>query len=758
VGIVTNPTASADYNSAVASRRTGHSCPDTVPGDTPTPEQPVEDRGATDSHRHDPASVENFLQLLARAVHQYHTYPASSPLCVDAITTVQKALATGDGHLSLRVTARHAVVGDATIGAGTTVEHELVHRLYRARVAALSIDRAATERDLSRFCRDLIAAAEGGEGATALTDALVEHGVDTIVAETAYLPEVLDLGAPPRNLCDLAARERSRCATGEVEGPTVHLYPRDKGWVRLDPSSGLSTISLAELAVLADDPSRVAEMLLRLADGGPRGAESRQAPLERKYSEVAALFASLDPDVGRLMFAKLARAVLALEPPRRRDLLRRTVLPALLDGHVDGTILQDFPDVELAESLVLLLDLENMRPEILGTALGRLNLPADRVRAIAALVDARIRSRAGATSAAPATRSDTGPGEHVGDLVRVDASAGKMFTDFTAFDLAIDEQTREAIALIPHRIGTTDLIASQLTCLFNLVRQEPNPVVVARLLARATSLLSELQREGRWRDIASRLVGYSRLADSFLESRPDVTDAIAAAVRAFCTKDRVLRISELYGVEGEPRCAANAFVEACGVSVVPAVVALLEDPTLRSKVQPLVQLLCSHAALLGPALAEHLEHVSGSAARAITRVLGFAGPGFETAIASCFGSSDEMTEREALRALARIGSAQAAALVAQQIVLGSPKIRGPALGALWNLPAPEAQSQVKELLQQREFMIRDPEFAVRLLDRVSATGVNGYGSALSTLAPLRFRFWNRALSRLGRRAHQMVRQ
>ena len=39
-------------------------------------------------------AIEEFLQLLARAVHQFHAYPAESPLCLDAITACHCALAS----------------------------------------------------------------------------------------------------------------------------------------------------------------------------------------------------------------------------------------------------------------------------------------------------------------------------------------------------------------------------------------------------------------------------------------------------------------------------------------------------------------------------------------------------------------------------------------------------------------------------------------------------------------------------------------
>ena len=81
------------------------------------------------------------------------------------------------------------------------------------------------------------------------------------------------------------------------------------------------------------------------------------------------LFSALDPRIGRVMFSKLARAVLDLDTERRQALLRRTILPGLLDGRIDATVLQDFPDVDLAESLCLLLDLETAAPEVVTTAL-----------------------------------------------------------------------------------------------------------------------------------------------------------------------------------------------------------------------------------------------------------------------------------------------------------------------------------------------------------------------------------------------------
>ena len=104
------------------------------------------------------APVEEFLQLLARAVRQFHTYPETSPLCTEAVAASHKALASLDcgERLVLRVTPREFVVDDTALGAGTIIEQELVRRLHKARVAGLDFERHATPRDLSRFCTDVI--------------------------------------------------------------------------------------------------------------------------------------------------------------------------------------------------------------------------------------------------------------------------------------------------------------------------------------------------------------------------------------------------------------------------------------------------------------------------------------------------------------------------------------------------------------------------------------------------------------------------
>ena len=83
-------------------------------------------------------SAEGVLKLLARAIRQFHTYPATSPICVEAITACQDALKTlpHRDRLMFRVTPQDLIVDESTIGAGTLM---LGKALYTAVLALFSL-------------------------------------------------------------------------------------------------------------------------------------------------------------------------------------------------------------------------------------------------------------------------------------------------------------------------------------------------------------------------------------------------------------------------------------------------------------------------------------------------------------------------------------------------------------------------------------------------------------------------------------------
>jgi len=700
-------------------------------------------------------AVEEFLQLLARAVRQFHTYPTTSPLCTDAVAACHKVLASLErrDRLVVRVTPTEAIVDDAAI-TGAIVVQELVRRLHSARVVALDIDRIATPRHLTRLCSNLIRSGALAATKTTFADLLAEDGVETIVAVMAHRPEILDIGSPPAPVCDLVGHEQQRrqvlFAAG---GPVDHLYPPDKGWVRLDPSARLDHVSLIDLAVLVDDPVEMATMLLRLTDDDPIGPEERETALERKFSDVAMLLTSLDPRLARVMFGKLARAVLELEPERRRSLLRRTILPGLLDGRADGSVLCDFPDVDLVDSLCLLLELETAAPEVLTTALHRLDLPAERRNAVVPMLDARLQGAKASAATEPSKEREID--RLARQLIRIDSTPGKDFSEFASFDLSIDDQTSASMASARDVVMASDLSGIHLGFLSNLVRLEPNPGLVDAFLRKALPHFVELEDSGRWQDVAAWASIYRRLGDALREARPDTAAAIARTLSEFYVPARVAVLAHLHEGGDAARETANALVQAFGVTLVPGIVALLEDAALQSKAPAVVALMCEHAHLLAPALVPHLGGATRSTARAIVRALGFAGTGSEAAIAATLGGDDEQTSREALKALARIGSTQAAAAVAHQVLNGSAGRRAAAEEALWHFPVARATAQVRQLLERRDFVVQHPEVASRLLSRAAQGGTAGFEEVLIRLEHFRYRFWNPGLVRVALKAREL---
>jgi len=705
----------------------------------------------------DAATVDEFLLLLARAIQQFHTYPPTSQICQTAIDACQRALVSLEGReqLVFRVMPREVIVDEVGVGAGTIVEQELARRLHAASIAQMTIERSVSGRELARFCFDLIQCDTRHGLHLSLIDLLEEHGVSRIALRAAYRPQVLEISAPSAPVASLIEHQRARrdelFASG---GPIDHLYPPDKGWIRVDPTARFEQVSLVDLALLAQDPSTLAGMLLRLTeDDVSEGDVGNDDALSRKFSDVATLFAALDPHVSRIMFGKLARAVLDLQPEPRQTLLRKTILPGLLDGRIDGTVLRDFPDIDLAESLCLLLDLETAAPEVVTTALARLDLPAERHASVLPLVQSRVDARAGTKA------QDAGLDAHARKLTRIDREKARSFAEFSAFDLALDPLTVATLDGIRDTISASDIVVMQLECLLRLVRLEPNPEQVQRFVDRSTHLLEALEAEQRWQEMAGWLSRLRALSAGFLESRPDVAEVIAANLAAFCTVYRAARLVDLAGRDAGGRAAAGAILEALGPAAGPALLDAVRSQAGDTKdSRAAVQLLCDHAVLVAPSLVAALDgagHAEGLQ-RAIARVLGFAGHGYEVPLGKLLDSQDEQTVREALRSLAKIGTPRAAALVGAQVFKGRGWVGGAAEETLWHFPPTESDRQIRELLGRREFVLRHPQAAGRLLDRAAQSGAINLAPILQTLVPLRYRFWNPALVRVARQARTML--
>jgi len=707
----------------------------------------------------DLTAVEGALQLLARAIRQFHTYPATSPMCVDAVMACHDALKSipHRDRVASRVGPHDLIVDDTEIGAGTVVEQELTKRLFKLRVASLEIETHATPRDLSRFCIDLVETEDPHTGEITFAERLAEHGVGAIIPEMAQKPVVMDVGVPQAHTTELIAHERHRQAEADLaqpDAPVSYLYPPDRGWVRTDPSQGLSQVSLLDLVVLVDDPADIATMLVRLTDDDVSGPDAKQTALERKYSDVTRLFSALDPRLAGVMFGKLARAVLNLDSDRRNNLLQRTILPGLLDGDANGKVLRDFPDMDLAESICLLLDLETAAPEVLSAALNRLDVSTERRAALVPLIEERMRSTHGGGTN-DVSLSSSGVERHARELIRVDTSRETDFSEFAAFDLSMDAQAELAVLEVRAGIAATDIPMAQLLCATQLVRIERNPGLVEAFLRRAMDLLGALERAGRWTELIEAVEGYASLTEDLRGRRPDVADVISKAMSDHCTPTRLLALATLHERDDEGRAIAQRMLTALGPSLAPGLIELMNRSAHEARARALVPLMCEMAPSLAPALIAQLDSCGASAARVIVKILGHAGAGHEAIVGRLAEHQDGQVAREAMRALARIGTPTAAALVARQIREERGDRHSAAEDALWHFPPAQTATQVRELLRSREFVLSHPQTAARLIDRAGQSRVQGLDDTLTKLEALRFRFWKPSLVQVALKAREL---
>ena len=204
----------------------------------------------------------------------------------------------------------------------------------------------------------------------------------------------------------------------------------------------------------------------------------------------------------------------------------------------------------------------------------------------------------------------------------------------------------------------------------------------------------------------------------------------------------------------EGRTIARAILNALGAALAPGLIVLMNRSAHEAKARALVPIICEMAPALAPALVAELDSCGPVAARVMVKVLGHAGAGHEAAVGRLAEHSDVQVAREAMRALARIGTPTAAALVARHIREARDDRHTAAEDTLWHFPPAQIATQVRELLRSREFVLSHPQAATRLIDRASQSAVQGLDDALTKLEGLRFRFWKPSLVQVALKARE----
>jgi hypothetical protein len=697
-------------------------------------------------------ALDAFLTLFAKAVRQLHAYPVTSQVCVDAVNTCRTHLASIDiaDEIQFTVTPDALLVHERPVGDNAFVRQELVRRLRRARVAALTVQRDCTTRDLTRCIVNLLRCSESADRTLSVAEMLAEDGVDAVTVEVTLRREVLPVSPSAPAQRDLVAHERRRREEVQANTRTVHLFPPHRGWIRLDPAEMYDGVSLADLAILVDDPNDLAIMLDRLVEDGKPGSGPEPKALERRLSSMSALFAGLEPRLSRVMFAKLARVIVAMDADRKHELLKRTILPTVFDGRPEMQVLHAFADADLAEALCLLFDPENGGSALAFSALDQLELDPQRRSALLPLMEDLMRARidpALGLDAATAIALD----QQARRLTSIAGMERRSFAELSGFDLRVDDQARVTIESVCGGIRDTDGLMVEFLCLANLIGLQPNPEVASAFVHDAMDHARQLVAANRWSDLAIAMERLAQVISPLRERRPEITTLVDAELSTFATPEFAAALLARHD-DGDHASQALSLklIDALGSSIAPALLSLFDtDPRAASVA---VGLMCERASLFAPGLADGIPAYTGATRAHVARVLGHAGPGYEDALCSLCNARDEKTTREALRGLSRIGTPRAAELVAVVARGARDWMSTATVETLLRFPPETGAQAIRDLLSERSFVLAQPSEASRLIGRVAHVRVTNLEPVLRDIWSLRYRFWNRALVRAARDA------
>jgi hypothetical protein len=233
---------------------------------------------------------------------------------------------------------------------------------------------------------------------------------------------------------------------------------------------------------------------------------------------------------------------------------------------------------------------------------------------------------------------------------------------------------------------------------------------------------------------------------------------VTAALHSVGTRELAEKLIPLYDSGGEGKTVALNVMDALGPTLSDAFASLLCDAHPSVSQRTMVAMLCQKAPVHAPAMVAALARCPDSARPLFVRILGFAGPGYETVVEEQFLVADEKVTREVLRALARIGSPLAAELVAARVHDRRAWLADSALESLWRFPPHIVKGHVLSLLANRAFVVGRPIVAMRLLNRLGRYSSDGAEHVLRSVWALRYRVWKPAVVRVARRAGAMLRE
>ncbi|MDX1577367.1 MAG: HEAT repeat domain-containing protein [Gemmatimonadota bacterium] len=733
--------------------------PDTAaqPTSTEEPRDASAELDAPSSERRTPVDerIVRAVHALGVVVQRHRLYPSRSPLCRDAAAACRDALdevwrgspevvegevrGSAVTDLSLRVASDRLYLELDPLPANGPIT-ELGDRLFRADVEEVVIRQGVTRTELIRFCRRLAHWDRRRDPHLRLSEVLNELDVTGIRARDSERLEVLDFDIVASDRLEGLRTERRRRVREDGTGVDSSVH---KAWARTSVDASAEPIDMIDLAYLVENQLDLAQMLFQLAEGETEASGS-VAALRQTVTRLVHLYAGMSEDVAEARFRDLAASLMELEPEARRNLTRDVLIPDLLETGKSADLVRLLPDGEIVDAISTLADLEIGGQGLVRLALERLELPPGRLEVVLGPLLERSREEMGAAR----------PDARVEVRLSSDEDVFRNLRAFSAHELAVGEETRARLEDVRERLEVVDGPAERLRCAVALVPHLRNPERAVEILRPLPAWLSSLLASDP--EAAARQIRSLRdTARELEELDPELSDTVDEVLREVLMAEVVTRIAG--PGEGAESDTTLALLEAFGPVAASVFVEMLETEERRSVRRSLLDHMCEHASFFAPLVERYVQDGRWTVVRNVVRVLGFAGPGYEAALAAPLDHADDRVVREALLALGRIGSPRAAEEIFARLAATDER-RELAEDAMRRFPLDQGVHLTRRLLSKPEFYRDRPEVARLLIVRFFADGHHGSEALLRPLLGYRLRPWQPALMRLGWAASAVLRR
>lgn len=719
------------------------------------------DRSAPDSSR--AADVAAFVGGLARAVHAFHTYPADSPARGDVIERIRERLhpcVTDRDALVIDVTNEGLMVDGEPIASDHGPERALALGLRRTYVSTLEIRAGAPTSDFRQLCALLAYPDQLLDRDEDLPEILSERGVTHIVAHMVSTHRTIDGGTVPSTLIELVEQQRerrTRTRSGELS---------EGGWIRLDPSVPLDRVTLEDLPLLLRDAPALGMALHRMTGRKDEELSEMQA-LVAYYGEIARLYEACEDSVSETLYRRLADVVRRLPDEARLQLMKREVLPDLVDGRRSGTILRHFAEEEVADALWLLLDLGVGGVDMLTAGLANLDLPEEDLAGVIDRVTRRLSEEEAAgdewtewIKKAAVVRDSHDEEDRVtapvADRLRVESDADGDFLALRSFDLSVDPETAITLDNVVERIATSDPTSDTLRACADILRLGADPSVASSVMRKSRGLFFDLESRGDVGILASWLARFARVARSHDTHDGEIAAIIREVLNQYVTPEFIHRVAALPpDGRGEPPLVT--IICEMGETGVGALIDSLATESDRAARSRLLTALQSRARWLAADLVDYLSHPKWYVVRNVLMLLGHAGPGWEDAVAEGIEHEHPRVIREAFLGLSRIGTPSALDHTERALRHDSEVVRKHAGEAIFRFDPALSHSVVQTALHDRKLARVHPALLHRLLAAAEKRDLEELVPAARRLRWHSLALWNAERRALGLCAFRLSR-